>query len=261
MCKFLKNPHLNPVKIFWANSVFQGKRKLFKILKDKTYIQHSEFRTHSVFQGKQMLLKHPECKKYIKYSEKFHDKLCYIQDVWATFACPEKQSVSWIHCIECIFYPSEFWTTCACPEKQSLPLIFSLHWITIFEELALVLKTKFFLKYFTVLNIVFTLRIFEQLVLALKKRVCREFTVLNIYFFIIQNFKQPALALKNRICPESFLLYWNIFYLPSFLSSLSLSWKQSLFWICQAGGAAARPPHLVGHCTHLLTFSEREKSY
>jgi len=77
MCKFLKNPHLNPVKIFWANSVFQGKRKLFKILKDKTYIQHSDFRTHSVFQGKQMLLKHPECKKYIKYSEKFHDKLCF----------------------------------------------------------------------------------------------------------------------------------------------------------------------------------------
>ena len=32
--------------------------------------------------------------------------------------------------------------------------------ITIFEELALVLKTKFFLKYFTVLNIVFTFRIF-----------------------------------------------------------------------------------------------------
>ena len=35
--------------------------------------------------------------------------------------------------------------------------------ITIFEELAVALKTEFFLKYFTVLNIVFTFRIFEQL--------------------------------------------------------------------------------------------------
>jgi len=54
--------------------------------------------------------------------------------------------------------------------------------ITIFEELALALKTEIFLKYFTLLNVVFTFRIFEQLVLALKKKVCPEFTVLNIYF-------------------------------------------------------------------------------
>jgi len=50
------------VYIFKANSVFQGKRKLLKILKEKKYIQYGEFRTHSVFQGKQKLLKHPECK-------------------------------------------------------------------------------------------------------------------------------------------------------------------------------------------------------
>ena len=61
----------NAVKIFRANSVFQGKRKLFKILKDKKYIQYSEFRAQSVFQGKQNLLKHPECKMYIKYSANF----------------------------------------------------------------------------------------------------------------------------------------------------------------------------------------------
>jgi len=52
----------------------------------------------------------------------------YIQDFWATCACPEKQSVPWIHRIECIFYPSEFWRTCACPEKQNLPWNFSLYW-------------------------------------------------------------------------------------------------------------------------------------
>ena len=33
--KFLKNPYFSAVKIFRANSVFQGKRKLFKSLKDK----------------------------------------------------------------------------------------------------------------------------------------------------------------------------------------------------------------------------------
>ena len=50
---------------------------MFKILKDKKYIQYSEFRAHSVFQGKQKLLKYPECKLYSKYSEIFHDKLCF----------------------------------------------------------------------------------------------------------------------------------------------------------------------------------------
>jgi len=75
--KLLKNPYFNAVKIFQANSVFQGKRKLFKILKDKKYIQYGEFRAHSVFEGKKKLLKHPEYERYFKYSEKLHDKLCF----------------------------------------------------------------------------------------------------------------------------------------------------------------------------------------
>jgi len=67
----------NTVNNFRENSVFHGKRKMFKILNDKKYIKYSEFGTSSVFQGKQKLLKHPECQKYIKYSETFHDKLCF----------------------------------------------------------------------------------------------------------------------------------------------------------------------------------------
>jgi len=58
---------LNAVKIFRANSVFQGKRKLFKILNDKNYILNTNS-GHTVFQGKHKLLKNPECKKYIQYS-------------------------------------------------------------------------------------------------------------------------------------------------------------------------------------------------
>ena len=40
----------------------------------------------------------------------------YIQDFWATCACPEKQSVPWV-----IFIIQNFWATCACPKKQSCP--------------------------------------------------------------------------------------------------------------------------------------------
>ena len=47
--KFLKNRYFNAMKYFTVNSVFQGKRKLFKILKDKQYIQYSEFRAYSDF--------------------------------------------------------------------------------------------------------------------------------------------------------------------------------------------------------------------
>jgi len=73
--KLLKNPECK--NYIQCSENFQGKRKLFKILKGKKYIQYSEFRAHLVFQGKQKFLKHPECKNYIKYSEKFNDNLCF----------------------------------------------------------------------------------------------------------------------------------------------------------------------------------------
>jgi len=46
-------------------------------------------------------------------------------------------------------------------------------------------------------------RIFEQLALALKNRVALEFfTVLNMYFLSFRIFEQLALALKNRVALE-----------------------------------------------------------
>jgi len=48
-----------------------------------------------------------------------------IQDFWATCTCPEKQSVSWIHCIDYIYLS-----------------------FRIFEQLALALKTEFAMKLF-----------------------------------------------------------------------------------------------------------------
>ena len=66
----------------------------------------------------------------------------------------------------------------------------------IFQQLALALKNRVTLEFFTVLNILFTFRILEELALSLKNRVCPEFTVLNIYFLIFRIFQQLALALE-----------------------------------------------------------------
>ena len=87
--------------------------------------------------------------------ENFHsiEYSFYNQDFWATCACPEKQSVPWIHCIEYIFFIIQnFEQTCACPEKQNLPWKFSLYW-NIFlsfrtvEQLDLALRTEFALNF------------------------------------------------------------------------------------------------------------------
>jgi len=81
-----------------------------------------------------------------------------------------------IHCIENFFTAHDFWATCACPEKNRVAL-----------------------KFFTLLNILFTFRSFEQLALALKHRGCPEFIVLNIYFLLFRIFEHLALALKKRV--------------------------------------------------------------
>ena len=65
------------MKNFRANSVFQGKRRLFKILNDKKYILNAVNSGTLCFQGKHKFLKNPECENYIQYSEKFQGKLCF----------------------------------------------------------------------------------------------------------------------------------------------------------------------------------------
>jgi len=162
---------------FWTTFLLWKAILPWNFLTALKYLYYSEFLRNLCLLGKQSL------------SWIFSLYLIYFlrSGVSATFACPQKQSVPWIHCIECIFYPSEFWTTCACPEN--FPCIE----IRIFE-VALARKTEFSLKFFTVLNIVFTFRIFEQLVFAMKNIVCPEFTVLNIYFLsfrILNNLRLP----------------------------------------------------------------------
>jgi len=112
----------------------------------------------------------------------------------------------------------------------------------ILNNLGLPWKTEFALKFFTVLNIVFTFRIFEQLVLALKNSVpwihCRP---IEYIFFYHSEFWTTCACPEKQYLPWNLSLYWNIFYLSGFLSNLSLPWKQSLPWIFQAGGAASLP--------------------
>ena len=115
----------------------------------------------------------------------------------------------------------------------------------IFEQLALVLKNRVTLEFFTVLNILFAFRIFEELALALKIRVCPEYI-----FFIIQEFWATC-ACPEKELPWNFSLYWIcIFYHSGFLRNLRLPWKQSLPWNFSSAGGG-RPPRLVRlwcHC-------------
>ena len=98
----------------------------------------------------------------------------HIQDFWTTCACPEKQRVPWIHYIECVFYYSGFLSNLRLPWKFSLYWIFFLlFWI--FEQLALALKNRVALEFFTVLKYILLFRIFEELVVALKTEFALTF--------------------------------------------------------------------------------------
>ena len=98
-----------------------------------------------------------------------------IQYFWATCPFHEKQRVPWIHCIEYIFFIiQDFWATCACLEKQSCPDIF--HCIEIF----------------------FIIQDFWATCACPENRGYPEFTVLNVYFLSFRIFEQLALALKTE---------------------------------------------------------------
>jgi len=153
----------------------------------------------------------------------------FIIQIFEQLSGPEKQSrPETFHCVEIFFIFEDFWATCACPEKQNVPWIHCIEYIYIWpfrilNNMRFLWKTYFALKFFTALKYFLYFRIFEKLCacpekslswnfwLYLKyllhsgcmsnlclswKTVCPEFTVLNI-FFIIQNFEQPALALKQ----------------------------------------------------------------
>jgi len=108
-----------------------------------------------------------------------------------------------IHCIEIFYIFQDFWATCACPERQKVPWIHCIEYIflcfSILNNLRLPWKTEFALKCFTVLKYFISFRIFQQLALSLKtESALKIFTVWNI-LFTFSIFEQLALALKNSV--------------------------------------------------------------
>jgi len=83
------------------------------------------FLSFKIFEQLALVLKNTSCPDIFP----LYWNIFIIQDFSATWACPEKHELPWIHCIECIFFIiQDFWATCACLEKHELSWYFSLYW-------------------------------------------------------------------------------------------------------------------------------------
>ena len=100
------------------------------------------------------------------------------------------------HCIEYSFYIQDFWATCACPEKQNVPWNHCIDYIFFiiqnFEQPALALE------FFTVLKYFLSFRIFVQLELALK-------TEFDLNFSSWGGFRPPSPRLVRHCLTVLFL--------------------------------------------------------
>ena len=92
-------------------------------------------------------------------------------------------------------------------------------------------KTEFAVKFFTVLNICFTIQDFWATCDCPEKQRCPVIFHCIEYTFTFRRFEQLSLALKNSVCPENFHCFEHLFHRSGFLSNLRLPWKQSLPWI------------------------------
>jgi len=107
-----------------------------------------------------------------------------------------------------------------------------------FEQLVLALKNRVILNAFTVLKCFYLQEFLSNLCLPWKTELALKFfTVLDI-IFTFRIFEQLVPALKNRVCPDIFYCIERryIFYPSGFFSNLRLAWKtecalNSLYWI------------------------------
>ena len=110
-------------------------------------------------------------------------------DFWTTFLLC-KTALPWsFSVLKYILSFRTFEQLVACPEKQSMPGIHCIEYIYIFliiqnfEQLAHALKNKVFPEIFHCFEIFLSFRIFEKLALALKAKVVMKcFAVFNILF-------------------------------------------------------------------------------
>jgi len=97
------------------------------------------------------------------------------------------------------------------PELTVLNIFFI---IQDFEQLALALKNRVALEFFTALKYVLSFRIFEQLLaLALKKRYALKIFIVWNVLFTFRIFGQLVLVLKNRVCPRIFHCIEYVFFI------------------------------------------------
>jgi len=120
-------------------------------------------------------------------------------------------NIHWIHCFENFFTVQHFWTTCRLLALKNKVFPENFHCIDrilfkfrIFEQLALALKNRVALKFFTVLKYFLSYRNFEQLALVLKTEFALNVFIGLKYFSSFRNFEQLALALKTEL-PWKFL--------------------------------------------------------
>ena len=88
-----------------------------------------------------------------------------------------------------------------CPEFTVVNIYFLS--FRIFEQLALALKNRVALKFFTVLKY-FIIQDFWAICACPENRAFPEFTVVNIYFLSFRIFEQLALALKTELALKFF---------------------------------------------------------
>jgi len=191
----------------------------------------------------------------------------------------KKSCLPWnFHCIEHTFYIQDFWATCACPENQRVPWIHCIEYIFLsfkmFEQLALTMKIRVALKIFTVLNIFYHSGYLSNLHLPWKQSLPWNFPLYWIYFSIL-DFWATCSCPEKQCVPDSLYwvyifyhsellsnlrlpwkselpwkvsLYWNIFYHSGFLSNLRLPWKQSLPWNFSSRGGLPPSRRLLRLC-------------
>ena len=152
--------------------------------------------------------------------------------------CTDRPRVN-IHCIGNFFTVHEFWATCACPGKAELLLKFFtvlniLFTFRILNNLRLPWKTELLLKIFTVLNIFFTIQEFWATCMRFPWKTedaLKYFTVLN-KLFTFRIFEQLCACPEKQSFPWNFSLYW-IYFAPFriFEQLCACPEKQSCFGI------------------------------
>ena len=162
--------------------------------------------------------------------------------------CTDRPQVN-VHCIEHFFTVHEFWATCACPGKTELPWKFSLCWIYFshsgFLTTSACPENRVSLKFYTVLNIFFTIQDFWATLCFPWKTEGALNSQYWLYIFYHSGFLSNLRFPSKTELPWNFSLYWNIFYYSGFLSNLRLPWKTEFaLKFFKPGGTAAppRPP-------------------